>query len=171
MRRILLGLLTGLALINTASVAQDGSTRACDLAAASRYDQTRTAGTPGIVEDKIDPRVALPACQAALATAPENPRLLFQMGRIFDRMKDYDKARPLFEKAAAQGHPSAEVMLGYYHEVGLGGLLKNAQEGARLYKLAADQGNPVGQSISAMIMRRVWEASREMIRRPPGSLG
>jgi len=31
--------------------------------------------------------------------------------------------------------------LGYFCEVGRGGLMKDAREAARLYKLAADQGN------------------------------
>src|ERR1700744_4897026 len=98
MRRAFLGLLTGLALFPAASWAQDASSRACDLAAASPDDLTRPANVPGIEIDRIDPKIALPACNAALAAAPNNARLLFEMARVLQASKDDSQAREFYEK-------------------------------------------------------------------------
>jgi TPR repeat protein len=146
MRRVLLGLVTGLALVPANSVAEDvQSTRACDLTSTSPFDRLRPTGISGVAFDKIDAKIAIPACQAALAAAPANPRLLFQMGRAFDAIKDYDKARGFYEKAAGLGYATAQTALGVFYQNGRGGLPKNDQEAARLYKLAADQGDAFGQ--------------------------
>jgi TPR repeat protein len=40
----------------------------------------------------------------------------------------------------------AQVSLGVFYEAGRGGLPKNDREAARLYKLAADQGNAAGEA-------------------------
>lgn len=145
MRQILLGLVAGLVLVPTCGLAQDTLTRACDLAAASPNDRTRPANIAGVALNKIDPKVALPACQAALTAAPENSRLLYQMGRILEASKDDTKARSFYEKAAAWGHAGAQANFGLLYETGRGGLPKNDQQAARLYKLAADQGNVYAQ--------------------------
>lgn len=147
MRRLLLGLVTGLVFAPVHCVADDAqSTRACDLAAANAYDRTRPAGIPGIDIEKIDPKLALPACQAALAAAPNNPRLLYQMGRILDASKAEAQALPFYEKAAAQGHASAQTWLGFLYANGRGGLAKNDQEALRLLRLASNQGHPISQT-------------------------
>jgi TPR repeat protein len=90
--------------------------------------------------------VALPACQAALAAAPENPRLLFQMGLEAEAMKDDFKARSLYEKAAQRGYGVAQGQLAMFYMNGQGGLTKSDQEAARLLKHAADQGVAFAQS-------------------------
>jgi TPR repeat protein len=84
--------------------------------------------------------VAIPACETALAAAPENPRLLFQMGRACGSVKEFDKARDFYEKAARLGYASAQVDLGILYEYGLGGVPRDDREAVRFFKLAADQG-------------------------------
>jgi len=145
MRRILLGLVIGLPFVPRIGIAQDALIRLCDLSAASPLDQSRPADIAGIAFEKIDPKAALPACQAALAAASENPRLQFQMARVYQVTKDDSKARALYEKAANQGYALAQYNLAWMYDHGLGGVPKNEQEAARLYKLAADQGNAAAQ--------------------------
>lgn len=48
----------------------------------------------------------------------------------------YDKARP----TGIQDHVIAQYNLGAFYANGLGGLPKDDQEAARLYRIAADQG-------------------------------
>ena len=115
MSRILLCLVTSLILVPTFSRAQDGPTRACDLAAESPLDRTRLAA-------------AHVSCQAALAAAPENPQLLYQMGRIFEAGKDDTNARTFYERAATRGNAFAQDRLGVFYRDGRGGLAKNDQE-------------------------------------------
>jgi Sel1 repeat len=47
---------------------------------------------------------------------------------------------------ADQGNAQGQASLGYFYEKGLGGLLKDEHEAARLWRLTADQGNAVGQA-------------------------
>jgi TPR repeat protein len=145
MRRVFLGLLIGLVLFPAASRAQEAPAHACDLAAASPYDSMRPSEIPGISFEKIDAKVALPACQAALATDPENPRLLYEMGRAYEANKDDTQARTFYEKAAARGNPGAQHNLSNFYARGLGGLPKSYEEAVRLLKLAAGQGFGMSQ--------------------------
>jgi TPR repeat protein/ABC-type uncharacterized transport system substrate-binding protein len=52
----------------------------------------------------------------------------------------------LYKLAADQGHALAEVDLGFFYEVGRGGLPKDDREAVGLYKRAAEQGNALGQN-------------------------
>jgi uncharacterized protein len=140
MRRVCLALLVGLALFPAASRAEDTPTRACDLAAASPYDATRPTDIPGVIFEKVDGKVAVPACEAALAAEPENIRLLYQMGRALQASQNDDRARTFYEKAAAQGHLGAQYNLAVFYASGRGGLPKDDEEAARLLKLGADLG-------------------------------
>jgi TonB family protein len=145
MHRVFLGFLAVLVLFPAAPRAQDAPARACDLAAASPYDPTRSAAVPGVELVKIDPKIAVPACEAALATDPNNPRLLFQMGRASFAGKDQTRARSFYERSAAQGHAGAQNNLAVFYEGGSGGLPKDDQQAARLFKLAADSSEPNAQ--------------------------
>jgi TPR repeat protein len=122
------------------SWAQGTVIRACDLAAASPTDPTRPENIVGIRTERIDPKVALPACKAALAVEPENPRLLFETGRILEVGKNDAQARIYYEKAAAFAHAGARNNLAMFYLKGRGGLPKDDTKAAELLKLAADQG-------------------------------
>lgn len=146
MRRTLVGLLLAAALIPVRQVIAEElpSARTCDIAAADPLDRTRPAGIKGV--DSVDPKTAIPACRAALAASPANPRLLFEMGRAFDAASDHNKARQYFEKAATQGHAAAQAVLGTFYAQGSGGLPKSDPDAVRYFRLAADQGDANGQN-------------------------
>jgi hypothetical protein len=117
----------------------------CDQAAATPLDQSRPTGAAGLVLEKIDPKIAIPACDAAAKAEPNNPRVAFQLGRAYLAAKDYESARAHFKFAADQGDAGGQNGLGLLYATGRGGLAKDDQEAARLYKLAADQGHANGQ--------------------------
>jgi restriction system protein len=50
--------------------------------------------------------------------------------------------------------PSGQVKLGFFYEQGRGGLTKDEREAARLYKLAADQGNAWAQAALTRLGRQ-----------------
>jgi TPR repeat protein len=164
MRRVFLGLLIGLVLFPAASRAQEAPAHACDLAAASPYDSMRPSEIPGISFEKIDAKVALPACQAALATDPENPRLLYEMGRAYEANKDDTQARTFYEKAAARGNPGAQHNLSNFYARGLGGLPKSASSSSPPAK-DSECHNTVSQLSTTMALA----ACRRMRRKPYAS--
>ena len=111
----------------------------CDQAAAIPLDQSRPTGVAGVVTEKIDPKIAIPACDAAAKAAPNDPRVAFQLGRAYLAAKEYESARAHFKFATDQGSAGGQNGLGRLYANGLGSLAKDDPEAARLFKLAADQ--------------------------------
>jgi hypothetical protein len=77
---------------------QQDATLACDQAAASPTDKNRPFGVPAVFFASIDPKIAIPACQEAAAAAPENPRILFQLGRAYFMKRDATGCRKKLPK-------------------------------------------------------------------------
>jgi TPR repeat protein len=119
---------------------------ACDLAAASPGDAQRRVGIAGVPKSKFDPRAALAACEAAAAVAPDDPRIMFQLGRAHAHVKAYDSAREQFSRASDLGYAAAQANLGVFYAAGLGGLAMDDQEALRLFKLAGTQGDAFGNN-------------------------
>ena len=143
MRCVLAGFLIGLALVPAIGQAQNAAIHACDRAAANPLDPNRPAGVPGVDFNKIDITAAMPACKAALAAEPENPRLLYQMGRILSAGKDYAQAIGYLKKAAASSYAIARFELGGAYLRGVGELTSDYAQFMSLTMLASDQGLPV----------------------------
>jgi len=119
---------------------------ACDRSAASPSDTKRPAGIAGVPPDKLDPQIAISACEAAATVAPNDPRIMFQLGRTHAAAKAYESAREQFSKASDLGYPAAQASLGVFYAIGRGGLAKDDREGLHLFKLAAEQGDPYGNN-------------------------
>jgi uncharacterized caspase-like protein/TPR repeat protein len=114
---------------------------ACDRLAAAPSDPSRPAGVVGIDFNDIDAAKAMPACRAALAAAPDNPRLLFELGRVEMKAGGADEeALSLFRKAAAAGHAGAMNSVGVAYERGVG-VGKDLGEAARWFQRSAEAGN------------------------------
>ena len=118
----------------------------CDRAAASPTDKERPVGLAGVPSEKLDWQIAIAACEAAAAAAPDNPRIMFQLGRAHDAAKADESARAYFSKASDLGYAAARVSLGLFYAIGRGGLAKDDREALRLFKLAAEQGDPLGNN-------------------------
>jgi tetratricopeptide (TPR) repeat protein len=92
----------------------------CDRLAASDIDPERPLSVPGVLVSALGAPAAT-ACQAAVQIAPDNRRLLFQLGRAYDALKDYEKARAQYIRADALGHLIAANNLGILYDRGAGG--------------------------------------------------
>jgi len=129
---LLLALLCGLV-----SPAWAGEATDCDRLAASPHDPARTA--PGVPFAALDAPAALAACQAALAAAPGEPRLAFQLGRAQAKGGDFAAARASYTTAAEGGHLAALHNLAALFAEGQG-VERNLATALRLYLLAAERG-------------------------------
>jgi TPR repeat protein len=125
---------------------QQDATLACDRAAASPSDNKRPLGVPAVFFASIDPQIAIPACQEAAAAEPENPRILFQLGRAYAAAKANESSRAYLQKASDLGYPQAQAILGTLYAAGRGGLARDDEEALRLSRLAADQGDGLGHN-------------------------
>src|SRR6516164_8244449 len=69
----------------------------CDRLAASDIDPDRPSSIAGIPVSAIDATTAVPACEAAVAAAGEDRRIIFQLGRTYGQAKAYEKARAQYQ--------------------------------------------------------------------------
>lgn len=108
MRRwfLLLGVLPIFA--NLARAEHEAPTTDCDRFAASNVGDVRS----GIPFEKIDPSIALPACEMAVRSYPRSARLLYQLGRAHLKRGDFVEARTLFQKGAEEHYLPALDALG-----------------------------------------------------------
>jgi TPR repeat protein len=114
-----------------------GTVTECDTYAANPLDITRT--TDGIAFEKINPDLAVPACESAVQKEPNNIRLSYQLGRAYQKKGDFGSAQTQYRKAADQGHPGAQVNLGLMYQNGFG-IQKDGAQAVVWYRKAADQG-------------------------------
>jgi ketosteroid isomerase-like protein len=114
----------------------------CDRMTSSRYDRTRLA--PPRARDAIDVPAAIAQCQADLLRFPNDPRLTFQLGRVYGYSGDAAKTLAAREASAAAGNHNTIFLLGYLDWVAAKDDSARCQA-AREMKLAADRGNYSGQ--------------------------
>lgn len=101
--------------------------------------------TPGVGEKKVDLALAVPACEAAVKADPENPRLNYQMGRVYGYSGQGEKAYPYRNKAVAAGYPQALFVIGYITFHGFNKQPKDVCLGAELMRRAAVANRFAGQ--------------------------
>lgn len=82
----------------------------CDNYAASNFDPLRKA--TGVPTDQVNPASAIPACEDAVRQYPNSARLIFQLGRAYQKANNFTAALPQFTKAAEQNYVSAWTALG-----------------------------------------------------------
>ena len=112
----------------------------CDKAAASPQDVDRPSGVAGLEFNKIDPPKAVGACRAAVAAAPGERRVLYQLGRALDAAGSDAEARDYLGKAADAGSISAKADLALMLETGEGGA-KDLPRAVALFDEAAAAGD------------------------------
>jgi TPR repeat protein len=109
----------------------------CDVLASDPADPQRIA--PPIRGGLVNLREAARACGFALARDPDNPRLLFQFGRVLQIAGRYDWAR-LYYLRASREYSAALTNLGFMAIEGIG-QDKNYEAAAEFYRQAAEMGN------------------------------
>jgi class 3 adenylate cyclase/tetratricopeptide (TPR) repeat protein len=115
------------------------SVRECDGLAANPDDAARGGGA-GIRWDVLDSNRAVPACRSAVAARPDDPRMMYQLGRVLDKQGAFAEALPMYRKAADRGYPEAMNNLGIMFTNGRG-VPRDDAEAIRLFRKAADGGS------------------------------
>jgi TPR repeat protein len=110
----------------------------CDLLASDPADPQRTA--PPVRNGLVNIRAAARACGYALARDPENPRLLFQFGRVLQLAERHDWARDYYIRASAYDYSAALTNLGFMAIRGIG-QDKDLAAAAEYYRQASELGN------------------------------
>ncbi|MGQ3230837.1 MAG: YybH family protein [Blastomonas fulva] len=153
---------------SSAPAAWDGSDRTeaveCDRVAASRYDRTRLA--PAVARSDMNIPAAITTCEADLAKLPGDPRILFQLGRLYGYTEDRVKTRATREAAAAAGNHNAIFLLGYLDWVA--GADPSAKcRAADQMLLAARRGNYSAQlTYSSLVLERALAPCYDTAPRP-----
>ena len=114
---------------------------ACDTLAADSDDPTKPADVAGVkAPGDIDHAQAIPACEAAHAAAPSEPRIAFELGRAYASAGRNDDAARLYREAADAGEAVAqyELAMDYYDGRGVPA---DPQEAIKLLEASSAQGN------------------------------
>jgi TPR repeat protein len=119
---------------------QEAPATGCDRYAASDFGQIKS----GISFEKIDPIVAIPACEEAVRTYPGSTRLVFQLGRSYLKSGDFDAALGRFRQASEEGYPPALNAIGTMYSDG-SGVPKDESKAVNWYRKAAERGYIGGQ--------------------------
>jgi TPR repeat protein/uncharacterized protein YecT (DUF1311 family) len=121
----------------SSQVPQGGAITSCDTYAANDSDPQRKG--QGIQFEKIDPALAVPACESAVRKSPNTPRLNYQLGRAYHKANNFSAALEQELKAAGQGYGPAQNSLGVMYAAGQG-VAKDDAQAVGWYRKAAEQG-------------------------------
>lgn len=90
----------------------------CDKFAGSTYDDNNPYSSNGVEWDDLNPELAIPACEIAFQENPNDPRIIFQLARAYEK-SDLEKSISLYEKSADYGYSTAFYNLGliYYFDI------------------------------------------------------
>jgi TPR repeat protein len=116
--RILLAIVAGLLLMQPGYAQDNAVLAACDAAAGAPASEDLPAGVPGVPPWKVDPKVAVPACEAAARLAPDNPRIAYQLGRAYMAEKSFGLAFAAFTRADQRGYALATFNLAVMYKGG-----------------------------------------------------
>jgi TPR repeat protein len=124
-------------------VAQDAPVTDCDVYAASDTDPHRKA--LGVQFGKMDPMLAVPACESAVRQYPNSVRLAYQLGRAYSQSSDFAKAINQYQRAADAGYAPAQHNLGALYQNGQG-VPKDYAHAVAWQRKAADQSYAPAQA-------------------------
>lgn len=115
----------------------------CDRLAAHPDDPMKLSA--GFSEKQVDLVAAIPACKAAVAADPENPRLNYQLARTLGYAGRGAEAYGYREKAVAGNYPQALFVIGYITLFGMNEQPQDACKAGDLIRRAALAGRYAGQ--------------------------
>lgn len=107
----------------------------CDELAGNPNDPHKVG--EGILFDKINGSKAVMACKSALVKEPSNARYLLNLGRAYNKLKDYDKSYRYTKDAADLFYPYAYHALGLHYLYGEG--VRKSETSERRYILKATE--------------------------------
>lgn len=115
----------------------------CDRLASHPDDPYHVA--PGMQRKDIDLPAAIAACQQAVEKDPTNPRLNYQLARVYGYSGMGEKAIPYRAAAVDADYPQSLFVVGYLHLLGLNKQPQDTCRAAELIRRAARQGRLAGQ--------------------------
>lgn len=110
MRNSLRAAVLAAAVIGLSGAASAQAVTACDRLAAHPEDPDRI--TDGVPTSAVDQTAAIAACQADLKADPGNPRLTYQLARVYFYNGRTADAVATMETAAEGGHRQAQFVMG-----------------------------------------------------------
>jgi predicted aspartyl protease len=151
MMPIRFALLCVMLVFSSSAFAEDAVTN-CDKLAASNLDPRAKA--PGVPFDELNSAQAIPACEAAVRQSPNNPQLLFQLGRAHQKARNVSSALKYYRNAAEKSYAPAQESLGEMYsegfslspEPGVQFAVLDAAQAVSWYRKAAEQGLAVAQN-------------------------
>lgn len=120
----------------------------CDVLAAHPSDMERVA--EGVADERIVPRLAIRACEQAIADDPKDARFVFQLGRAKLAGGQKRESAILFEKAANAGHAAAWAYLGDAHQFGHAAPY-DLEKAVAAYRKAAEAGFERGKALAELM--------------------
>lgn len=115
----------------------------CDRVASHPEDPFRVA--PGQSTADIDLPRAIEVCNTAVAQDPDNPRLRYQLGRVYGYSGQGEKSVEHREAAIAAEYPQALFVNGYIHLLGLNKARQDTCRAGELIRKSALYGRLAGQ--------------------------
>lgn len=115
----------------------------CDRLAAHPEDPYHVA--PGRERESIDLPAAITACEAAVRRDPTNPRLNYQLARVYGYSGQGEKSIPYRAVAVDADYPQALFVVGFLHLYGLNKQPQDTCRAAELIRRSAQQGRLAGQ--------------------------
>ncbi|MEO1137296.1 MAG: hypothetical protein AAFW68_11940 [Pseudomonadota bacterium] len=114
----------------------------CDRLAAHPGDPEKVSG--GLERADIDLDAAIAACGEALESDPENPRLNYQLARVYGYSGQHQEGDPYRTKALNAGYPQSLFVVGYIRLEGWDGRGKDVCYGGELIRRSAQAGRFAG---------------------------
>jgi uncharacterized protein len=132
----------------------------CDRLAADNSDEQRPPSVAGVVEQQIDTKAALQACNEAAREYPDVARFVFQTGRVAHAQKDYATALLLFEKAADMGSKISITDMGGIYLFGQG-VTKDYAKARGLFEKAQAKGDHLAVALLGMVYHNGWGVGQD----------
>lgn len=120
----------------------DAPMHVCDRLASHPDDPHRT--TTGVKFEDMDEVWAVRACAEAVAIFPGEPRFEYQLARAYQRARQCDRAKPIFEDLSRRGYTSAINNLATIYETGCAGA-KDQAMAVELYREGVEAGDLYAQ--------------------------
>jgi len=114
----------------------------CDELAAHPSDPEKV--TEGIAEKSVDKEKAIEACLTAVQADPDNPRLNYQLARVFGYAGRHAESDPYRLQALKAGYPQSLFVLGYIRLEGWDGRAADPCYGGELIRRSAEVGTYAG---------------------------
>ena len=115
----------------------------CDLVATHGSDPN--AAAPGASGSEMDFPRAIAACEAAVAVDSGNPRLRYQLARVYTYAGEPEKGKPHMDAAVAAEYPQALFVEGYMQYLGIQKRSGDSCKAAKLLRRSAQYGRLAAQ--------------------------